>query len=71
MGERGSLGRCPICGRPGVVRFRPFCSARCADIDLGHWLSGRYAIPTEEGPDGAEPGSDEAAPPGEADEGGR
>jgi endogenous inhibitor of DNA gyrase (YacG/DUF329 family) len=39
---------CPICGRPATPRHRPFCSARCADIDLGRWLKGGYRIPTEE-----------------------
>lgn len=38
---------CPICGKPALVRFRPFCSARCADIDLGRWLKGSYVIPGE------------------------
>ena len=37
--------RCPICARPAVRDFRPFCSKRCADVDLGRWLGGRYAIP--------------------------
>jgi endogenous inhibitor of DNA gyrase (YacG/DUF329 family) len=36
---------CPICSRSSVARFRPFCSARCADVDLGRWLTGSYAIP--------------------------
>lgn len=44
---------CPTCGKPAVERHRPFCSSRCADVDLNRWLSGRYAIPIEEGP-GAE-----------------
>ncbi|TRD14996.1 DNA gyrase inhibitor YacG [Palleronia caenipelagi] len=39
---------CPICRQPGVPQYRPFCSRRCADIDLGRWLKGSYAIPTEE-----------------------
>jgi endogenous inhibitor of DNA gyrase (YacG/DUF329 family) len=39
--------RCPICGKPSVERFKPFCSARCADVDLNRWLSGAYAIPGE------------------------
>jgi uncharacterized protein len=39
---------CPICGQPSVERFRPFCSRRCADIDLSRWLSGSYAIPSNE-----------------------
>ena len=51
---------CPLCRRPAVERFRPFCSERCADIDLGRWLSGSYAIATDEGerPDAAEPEDD-------------
>lgn len=39
---------CPICGRPSVAQVKPFCSKRCADIDLGRWLNGNYAIPAEE-----------------------
>ncbi len=35
---------CPICRRPAVVRYRPFCSKRCADIDLNRWLKGAYVI---------------------------
>lgn len=37
--------RCPVCQRPTVPRYRPFCSRRCADVDLGRWLTGRYAVP--------------------------
>jgi endogenous inhibitor of DNA gyrase (YacG/DUF329 family) len=36
---------CPICGKPAVFATRPFCSKRCADIDLHRWLGGVYAIP--------------------------
>ncbi|SFK88325.1 hypothetical protein SAMN04488125_105172 [Methylorubrum salsuginis] len=36
---------CPICGRPANPETKPFCSPRCADIDLGRWLGERYAIP--------------------------
>lgn len=39
---------CPICGRPTEKTYRPFCSKRCADRDLGKWLSGSYAIPAVE-----------------------
>jgi endogenous inhibitor of DNA gyrase (YacG/DUF329 family) len=39
---------CPICGRPSSVEMRPFCSKRCADIDLGRWLGGQYCVPTSE-----------------------
>ena len=38
---------CPICGKPAAERYRPFCSPRCADIDLGRWLKGGYVIPGE------------------------
>lgn len=38
---------CPICGRPSSQQFHPFCSGRCADIDLNRWLSGSYVIPGE------------------------
>ncbi len=36
---------CPICGRPAAKEFRPFCSRRCAEVDLGRWLTGQYRIP--------------------------
>jgi endogenous inhibitor of DNA gyrase (YacG/DUF329 family) len=36
---------CPICGKPTVEAYRPFCSKRCADVDLARWLRGDYAIP--------------------------
>jgi endogenous inhibitor of DNA gyrase (YacG/DUF329 family) len=42
---------CPICGKPREPRFRPFCSKRCADIDLNRWLSGVYAVPVTEDSD--------------------
>ncbi len=42
--------KCPVCGKPSVERFRPFCSSRCADVDLNRWLGGVYAIPAEERP---------------------
>lgn len=38
---------CPICGKEAHEKYRPFCSKRCADIDLGRWLKGSYAIPAE------------------------
>ncbi|MFN3614460.1 MAG: DNA gyrase inhibitor YacG [Rubrimonas sp.] len=50
---------CPICGKPRVHAFRPFCSSRCADVDLGRWVTGGYAVPTDEGPDDAEPRSED------------
>jgi endogenous inhibitor of DNA gyrase (YacG/DUF329 family) len=39
---------CPICGKTAEQRFRPFCSKRCADVDLNRWLSGVYAVPVTE-----------------------
>jgi len=38
---------CPICGKPRVEKYSPFCSLRCADVDLGRWLKGSYVIPGE------------------------
>ena len=40
--------RCPICGKPMDEVFKPFCSKRCADVDLHRWLSGVYAVPVTE-----------------------
>ena len=40
--------KCPICKKPTVHEFRPFCSKRCAQIDLGHWFRGDYKIEGEE-----------------------
>jgi uncharacterized protein len=38
---------CPICGKPRSERYDPFCSKRCADVDLHRWLKGGYVIPGE------------------------
>jgi endogenous inhibitor of DNA gyrase (YacG/DUF329 family) len=40
---------CPVCTRPADPKYRPFCSRRCADVDLGRWLTGGYRVETEEG----------------------
>ena len=48
-------GRCPICSRPALVAFRPFCSKRCADVDLGRWLNGVYSVASEESGEPEEP----------------
>jgi len=37
--------RCPICRRPAKRQYRPFCSKRCADVDLGRWIGGDYRVP--------------------------
>jgi uncharacterized protein len=49
---------CPICGEPRSERYDPFCSRRCADIDLHRWLKGSYVIP----------GSSPTREPGEKEE---
>ena len=51
--SNGGGPRCPQCGKPRVHRFRPFCSARCRDVDLGHWFAETYTVPA------AEPGNDD------------
>ena len=45
MSQPSEGGACPICGRPRDAKFKPFCSKRCADIDLAKWLRGEYSIP--------------------------
>lgn len=47
---------CPICTKPSQQKFHPFCSARCAQVDLNRWLGGHYAIPAED----EEPGREES-----------
>jgi hypothetical protein len=50
---------CPICGKPPDPKYRPFCSRRCADVDLQRWLTGGYAIPAVEDETGPETPSGE------------
>lgn len=40
-----SKAKCPQCGKPSVQAYRPFCSKRCADLDLGKWLNESYVLP--------------------------
>ena len=64
-GGAGDGKPCPVCGKPSTLRWRPFCSKRCADVDLNRWLSGAYVIPArdddpledegDEGPEGPSP----------------
>jgi len=72
--------KCPICKRsipegPSAAAFHPFCSKRCADADLGRWLTGSYAIPAVEVDDESESeaggGPDEAGEPWPPGRGGR
>ncbi|MBE7635260.1 DNA gyrase inhibitor YacG [Sneathiella sp. P13V-1] len=46
--SKKSEGKCPQCGKPAEQKFRPFCSQRCQQLDLGKWLNESYAIPGEE-----------------------
>ncbi len=39
---------CPMCEKPTEAKFRPFCSKRCADLDLAKWFNGNYAIPADD-----------------------
>ena len=47
----GRAANCPMCGKPTAPPHRPFCSKRCADIDLGRWLKESYRVPTDEPPE--------------------
>jgi endogenous inhibitor of DNA gyrase (YacG/DUF329 family) len=49
--ETARLKPCPICSKPVVENFRPFCSRRCANVDLNRWLSGVYAVPAKDDED--------------------
>ena len=57
--------QCPTCSEPVVWSaaspYRPFCSMRCKNVDLGAWASERYAITDEQepGPDGPGPDDEE------------
>ncbi|MBO0763129.1 MAG: DNA gyrase inhibitor YacG [Hyphomicrobiaceae bacterium] len=61
----GRSGKCPICGQPSDAKYIPFCSRRCADVDLSRWLSGAYAIPDKTE---SEDGRENAEPPRETDQ---
>lgn len=58
---KSASARCPICRKPADAKLRPFCSRRCAEVDLGRWLGGAYAIPAVDAPDEFE--GDDAGPP--------
>lgn len=54
---------CPVCGKPSIAEHRPFCSARCKQVDLGRWFGERYSVPAVEAEDDGE-----ADPPRSRDE---
>jgi endogenous inhibitor of DNA gyrase (YacG/DUF329 family) len=62
----GASRRCAICGKPQDTQFKPFCSRRCANLDLSRWLGGRYVIPGRPADEGDQP----APLPDEADDSG-
>ena len=52
---------CTICAKDPDDKYRPFCSRRCADVDLARWLNGSYAVPGEPA-DGVDDPDDDPAP---------
>lgn len=56
---------CPVCKKPATPEYRPFCTRRCADVDLQRWFAGAYAVPAEENEESA----DSEAPRGDRDDG--
>ncbi len=39
---------CPVCHKPALKKYLPFCSKRCKDIDLNRWFNGAYSVPMQE-----------------------
>ena len=58
--RRSPMAKCAICSKPSTADYRPFCSRRCADVDLARWLNGSYAVPSDD-PDDQERALEEAA----------
>lgn len=49
MSEVINTHKCPICGKLYTgEQYAPFCSKRCADVDLGRWFNGCYAVPSQD-----------------------
>ena len=68
--EGTTKAKCVICGKPQTPKYKPFCSDRCADVDLHRWLSGGYRIPTDEAPVNGEAGELEDEVMGDVTDGG-
>ena len=51
---------CPICQNDTVDAYRPFCSRRCADIDLARWMNGAYRVASEREDESDEPSIEDA-----------
>ncbi|MFZ5779930.1 MAG: DNA gyrase inhibitor YacG [Pseudomonadota bacterium] len=60
-----TAARCPVCGKDVEARYRPFCSKRCADVDLGRWLKEGYRVETDEPPSDEEAGGGSSGPAGQ------
>lgn len=61
-GKAHALRACPICGKPASAAHLPFCSSRCADVDLHRWLTGSYSLPMREDDPDDESRLDQEAP---------
>lgn len=49
MSDVAKIHKCPICHKVfSDEKYVPFCSKRCADVDLGHWFNGLYSVPAED-----------------------
>lgn len=57
--NNGGAAKCVLCGKPVDRDYRPFCSKRCADVDLGRWLGEGYAVPGTPGDAGGLDGGEE------------
>jgi len=63
MPDAKNRAACPICGKPAEPMFRPFCSKRCAEVDLHRWFSGVYAAPVTEDEEADERREENGEPP--------
>jgi endogenous inhibitor of DNA gyrase (YacG/DUF329 family) len=65
MKAHATVVNCPTCGKPvewrPENRWRPFCSERCRQIDLGAWANEEYRVPVREDP--PEPSTNDATSP--------
>jgi hypothetical protein len=57
--ERKDGGKCSTCGRPMEPRYRPFCSQRCQQVDLGRWFGENYRIAAGSRPDASPDGAND------------
>ncbi len=53
---------CPTCGKPADAKYHPFCSRRCADVDLARWLNESYRVPAETDAEALPETNDETPP---------